>query len=127
MEEKREAVIDAGGGKSIQFNDFLDNESREASDDQKLQSCINDADSNNLFQFESVQLKDKKKAQQRDRKRAYDLRKNSKKYRKEKRIVDSEAQPKSHVTKGKKKNVKIRDAIHGRRMKDSTQDTKIIK
>ena len=35
-EEKREAVIDAGGGESIQFNDFLDNESREISDDQEL-------------------------------------------------------------------------------------------
>ena len=36
MEEKREAVIDAKGGEQIQFNDFLDHGSREASDDQEL-------------------------------------------------------------------------------------------
>ena len=116
MEEKREAVIDAGGGESIQFNDFFDNKSGEASDDQELENSSNDDDSNNLLQFESVQLKDKKKAQQRGRKRARDLRKSSKKFRQEKRIADSEAQPKSQVTKGNKKNVKIRDGIHGRRL-----------
>ena len=55
MKEKRKAVIDAGDGELIQFNDFLENKSREASDDQKLKSCINDVDSNKLFQFESVQ------------------------------------------------------------------------
>ena len=55
MKEKRKAVIDAGDGELIHFNDFLENKSREASDDQKLKSCINDVDSNKLFQFESVQ------------------------------------------------------------------------
>ena len=70
MEVKKETVIDAGGGESIHFNAFLVNKSKEASNDQKLESCINDVDSNNLFQFESVKSKDKKKTQQRGWKRA---------------------------------------------------------
>ena len=72
MEEKREAVIDARGGEQIQFNDFLYHGSREASDDQELKKVLMISIPITFFQFESVQLKDKKKAQQRGRKRVCD-------------------------------------------------------
>ena len=99
----------------LEFDNFFDEDSGVAKeqDEEKLSEEM-------LLQLNIMDMKEKKRAQQKGRKRARNLRKDEKKFRAEKKKAAEQAHKQSSSPtssrSGDKKNVKVRDGINGRRI-----------
>ena len=106
MEEEMDRVAE---GRQA-FQDFFD----EGGGGPATSKEEDEIDADTLLQLKEVDIKERKKAQQRGRKKARELASSSKKFRKEKRKAD-ESSPLNLATSGKRgDNVKVRDGITGR-------------
>ena len=105
MEDGMDAMSE---GRGQAFQDFFDDVKGEAT------SREDEIDADTLLMLKEVDIKERKKAQQRGRKKARELAESSKKFRKEKRKADETSKFKL-ATGGKRgDNVKVRDGITGR-------------
>ena len=96
-------------GRGQAFQDFFDDVKGEATSREE-----DEIDADTLLMLKEVDIKERKKAQQRGRKKARELAASSKKFRKEKRKADETSKFKL-ATGGKRgDNVKVRDGITGR-------------
>ena len=108
MEEEMDQMTE---GRGQAFLDFFDDVKGEATSKEEEEDEI---DADTLLMLKDVDIKERKKAQQRGRKKARDLAASSQKFRKEKRKAD-ETSPFKLATGGKRgDNVKVRDGITGR-------------
>ena len=108
MEEEMDQMTE---GRGQAFLDFFDDVKGEATSKEEEDDEI---DADTLLMLKDVDIKERKKAQQRGRKKARDLAASSQKFRKEKRKAD-ETSPFKLATGGKRgDNVKVRDGITGR-------------
>ena len=106
MEDEMDAVSE---GRGQAFQDFFDDVKGEATSREE-----DEIDADTLLMLKEVDIKERKKAQQRGRKKARELAASSKKFRKEKRKADETSKFKL-ATGGKRgDNVKVRDGITGR-------------
>jgi molecular chaperone DnaK (HSP70) len=106
MEEEMDQMAD---GRGQAFQDFFDDVKGEATSREE-----DEIDADTLLMLKEVDIKEKKKAQQRGRKKARELAASSKKFRKEKRKADETSKIKL-ATGGKRgDNAKVRDGITGR-------------
>jgi len=106
MEEEMDRVSE---GRQA-FQDFFD----EGGGGSATSKEEDEIDADTLLQLKEVDMKERKKAQQRGRKKARELAASSKKFRKEKRKAD-ESSPLNLATSGKRgDNAKVRDGITGR-------------
>lgn len=91
------------------FEDFFDDTKGESTSREE-----DEIDADTLLQLKEIDIKERKKAQQRGRKKARELATSSKKFRKEKRRAD-ESSKFNLATSGKRgDNAKVRDGITGR-------------
>ena len=108
MEEEMDQMTE---GRGQAFLDFFDDVKGEATSKEEEDDEI---DADTLLMLKEVDIKERKKAQQRGRKKARELAASSQKFRKEKRKAD-ETSPFKLATGGKRgDNVKVRDGITGR-------------
>ena len=106
MEDEMDAMSE---GRGQAFQDFFDDVKGEATSREE-----DEIDADTLLMLKEVDIKERKKAQQRGRKKARELAASSKKFRKEKRKADETSKFKL-ATGGKRgDNVKVRDGITGR-------------
>lgn len=103
-----EERIDQANGQQA-FDDFFDEIKGESTSREE-----DEIDADTLLKLKEFDVKDRKKAQQRGRKKARELATSSRKFRKEKRKADENSKFTALAASGRQDNVKIRDGITGR-------------